>query len=116
MREYAHQTYLGIEDFFFGAGSSAGTTTADVLPHAWAKNLSRGMSDDVDVLALQFALLSEGLYPPKGKTLRDCPLAGTFGSCTASALSAFQKANGIDGDGSSAGEKTLSILNSFFGE
>ena len=116
VREYAHQTYLGIEDFFFGDESSSGTTTADVLPHAWARSLSRGMSDDVDVLALQFSLLSEGLYPPKGKTLRDCPLAGTFGSCTASALSAFQKANGIDGDGSGAGEKTLSILNSLFGE
>lgn len=35
-----------------------------------------------DNLAWQFQKNSEGLYPPTGKDLRDCPISGYFGECS----------------------------------
>ncbi len=90
--DMAFQTYLGIRDFFEPGSVKKGETR--YLPRSWDKNLSRGASG-LDVLSLQAALLTEGFYPPKGRSRNDCPLSGTFGSCTAQAVSAYRAARGL---------------------
>lgn len=114
-KEYAYQTYLGIKDAF-GFGDPVprmGSTT--ILPHAWGETLLPGLFADPDTLAMQLALRQDGEYPPKGKTLNDCPISGIYGLCTRAALKEFQKEHGIAGDGSRAGVQTLRILNERYG-
>lgn len=112
--EYAYQTFLGIEDFFNQDERTFAYKTS-VLPYSWNQNLSKGSSQSADVLALQFTLLADKLYPPPGKDFRSCPVSGIFGDCTASALKEFQEKNGIEGDGTVIGSKTRALLNSLFG-
>lgn len=114
-REYAYQTYLGIKDAFgFGAPvPRMGATT--VLPHAWKDSLRPGFFASADTLALQFALRKDGVYPPAGKTLNDCPTSGIYGFCTRAAVTAFQKKQGIAGDGTVVGAQTLRELNERYG-
>lgn len=115
MREYAYQTFLGIEDFF-GTGKKDLAYRTTVLPYRWDATLSRSSFAHPDVLALQFTLLAGGMYPPAGKDLASCPLSGVFGSCTVSALADFQKRSLIDGDGTVVGSKTRDALNALFRE
>jgi peptidoglycan hydrolase-like protein with peptidoglycan-binding domain len=83
-----------------------------MLPHSWSSELTAGKGDPQDVLALQSALLLDGVYPGAGKTKNDCPRSGRIGPCTLEALGTFQKKYGIVGETNIVGEKTRSILNS----
>lgn len=83
-----------------------------------------GARGSLNILALQYALLAEGLYPPRGKTVADCPLNGNYGPCTTSAISAFQERYALEilapyglsrGTGR-AGLATISKLNELYGE
>lgn len=118
-RELAHQTYVGLEKYFEPSATVKETT---LLPHSWTVPLKKGVKGNRDVLALQAALLAEGLYPPPGKDLSDCSLSGNFGSCTETALKLFQEkysddilkpAGFVKGTGV-AGTATLRKLNELY--
>jgi hypothetical protein len=119
IRELAHQTYLGLKNFFepsFVENFSPNSLTA----YNWGKYLRRGFKSDPDVYALQLTLLESGFYPPfdESKTNRrsknDCPINGTFGGCTERALKAFQEKYGISATGF-AGPATIQKLNELYG-
>jgi N-acetylmuramoyl-L-alanine amidase len=107
LNDQAYQTFLGVDDFFFGASASAQPTS--VLPYAWNKTISFG-TNSADVYALQTALILDGDSPPPGVTKNDCPRSGYFASCTRTALKLFQKKYGITGETGYAGKKTLAKL------
>lgn len=86
LRELAYETYRGVKTYFEPDAQIALTT---LLPHTWTRRLKEGDRGE-DVLALQRALIAEGLYPPAGSTLRDCPMSGYYGSCTARAAIDYQ--------------------------
>lgn len=111
LKDLAFQTYLGLQDFF-GSGNDF-TLAYDtlMLPYNWTGDITADKSNKNDVLALQSALLLEGTYPPQTKTKNDCPRSGKFGPCTVSALAAFQKKYGIDGNGERVGSETRKVLN-----
>ncbi len=115
MREYAYQTFLGIEDFF-RVGQRDLAYRTSVLPYRWDSNVPRSTVASADVLGLQFTLLAGGMYPPAGKDLSSCPLSGVFGPCTVSALADFQRKNDIEGDGTFLGPRTRELLNALFRE
>ena len=114
LRELAYQTYLGVKDFF-----EVDTLSRDeantFLPHTFLRPLARGMEGDVDVLSLQAALHRAGVYPPKGKTLSDCPINGMFGACVESSVRAYQKKEKLPILGK-IGPQTLERLNTEFGQ
>lgn len=58
--------------------------------------------------------MSDGDYPPSGKTMTDCPRSGVFGACTKNALVVFQNKYGITGEDGIVGNKTLKVLNGKF--
>ncbi len=111
-KELAYQTYLGIEDFF-GKTTSAGTDMNATLPYTWAKDFHLGDGPEPDIFAMQVALLQKGYYPPAGKSHNDCSLTGTLGPCTMTALSRFQKDNGVT-DENFFGPKTRTVFNNLF--
>lgn len=106
LRDLAFQTYLGVQDFFGSGNDVSLAYDTLMLPHTWQDTL-----DKEDVLALQSALLLEGVYPGIGKTKNDCPRTGKFGPCTAAALNTFQKKYGITDEKEGIGEQTKKILN-----
>ncbi|HEY4503791.1 MAG TPA: N-acetylmuramoyl-L-alanine amidase [Candidatus Paceibacterota bacterium] len=111
LKDLAFQTYLGLQDFF-GAGNDVSFAYDTLmLPHSWTDNLTKNQADTDDVLALQSALLLDGLYPSGGRTKNDCPRTGKIGPCTLGAISAFQKKYGIKGEEGFVGEKTKKVLN-----
>jgi len=112
LRELAYQTYLGVKDFFEVSTIPRDDATT-FLPHHFETELKRGIEGSLDVLSLQSALLRDGLYPPKGKTLSDCPLNGIFGACVESAVRSYQKKEGLSVVGR-VGPQTLEKLNQEF--
>lgn len=119
-KDLALQTYLGIQDFF-GEDDVIVKKGGDsvFLPHTWARNFSKQTKLDTleekkDILALQTALTSIGLYPPVGETKNSCPRGSRFGACTSAALAAFQEKYGIIGERDTVGEKTREKLNELF--
>jgi len=86
-RELAYQTYLGLKKALDPNFRVSVQQESLLLPHRWNRKLSVGMKGDRDVLALQVALIREGVYPPLGK---DCPVSSNFFECTESAVKAFQ--------------------------
>lgn len=114
LKEYAYQTYLGLEDFFQTNDDEVPSYRTGILPYPWERNRDRGYAQTTDVLALQFALVNRGLYPPEGKTLRECPISGIFGECTALSLKAFQKRYEVQGEDGVFGLKTRNLLESLF--
>lgn len=110
-RDLAFQTYLGIQDFFGSGNDVSLTYDTLMLPYKWENNINRNTLDKNPVLALQSALIIEGLYPPREKNKNDCPRTGKFGPCTIEALSTFQKKYGISGENEMVGEQTKKILN-----
>lgn len=111
LKDLAFQTYLGLQDFF-GAGNDVSLAYDTLmLPHSWKNELSSGKGSSEDVLALQSALLIDGVYPGNGKTKNDCPRSGKIGPCTLSAIEAFQKKYGITDESNIVGEKTREMLN-----
>jgi len=110
--DLALKTYAGVLDFFGETSFFAGDST--FLPYRFDEDLKKGDRGKVSVLSLQAALSADGLYPPSGKRKDECPLTGSFQDCTQAALFAFQKREGIPGDGSVAGPITREILNRRF--
>ncbi len=88
IEELAFQTYLGIKDYLNGSISQDNATS--LLPHKWENNLDMNQISH-NTLALQVAMKKEGLYPPAGKTLKDCRISGIFGPCTQKSLVSFQE-------------------------
>jgi N-acetylmuramoyl-L-alanine amidase len=115
VKELAAQTYLGVLDFFsadlpdilkpYGSAS---------LPHLFEDNLKIGTKGNSDVFALQFALSFDDLYPPRGKSVNDCPINGNFGPCTEDSVTDFQKKYGIEPAVGYAGPLTRAKLNEMF--
>lgn len=111
MREFARQTYNGVKNYFEGEGNSEDSA---ILPHKWERNLKSGTKeDDIDILALQAALLREGVFPPTGFKANDCPLTGKFLSCTNAAVRAFQRKHNLPDTGF-VGPMTREILNDLY--
>lgn len=110
--DYAHQTALGVRDFF-GVGNASAYPTK-TLPYTWTTSPALG-SAGRDVLALQAALRILGFYPPSESTLVECPVDGIMDECTEVAIKAYQKSLGLEETGA-LGPKTRAALNARFGE
>jgi N-acetylmuramoyl-L-alanine amidase len=105
--DYAHQTYLGLQDFFQDSVSSAYGSIA--LTYDWATVTAKEDERGVGIYALQSALRYLGYYPPSGESFGDCPISGHVGSCTRSAIEAYQRANGFEATGT-LGPQTRAAL------
>ena len=112
LKDLAYQTYLGLQDFFGNPKSPSVAYDTLMLPYSWKDSIDSKNNFGNGVLALQSALVNEGLYPGIGKTKNECPITGTFGPCTMKALSEFQKKYGILDEKGIVGEKTKEKLNS----
>jgi len=117
LQDLAFQTYLGLQDFFEPRSPFAAVGSFDTLmmPYQWTKSMSRATADSSDVYALQTALVLDGVYPPDGRSLNDCPRTGAIGGCTKAALQAFQDKYGISGEKGTVGAKTVEMLNKIYG-
>jgi N-acetylmuramoyl-L-alanine amidase len=115
LKDMAFQTYLGLQDFFESGNDVTLQYDSLLLPHKWTQVISpKTKNVTQDILALQTALMHEGLYPPEGETLTTCPRTGGFGSCTKRALTQFQNKYGITGETGVLGEATRHKLNELF--
>ncbi len=112
-KELAFQTYHGLNRFFGKNGEIFQKYPTTLLPHTWNEPLASGETGNPSVLSLQAALLFEDLYPPAGRSKRDCPLTGSFGPCTLLAVQRFQQKYGLPASGN-VGELTLQKLNEKF--
>lgn len=118
-KELARQTYLGVKQYF---DSDNGGLYPILGVYQWKSNLVYGLKNNKDVLFLQLALAEEGVYPPKGYTLKDCPITGNFLKCTKSAIKQFQEKYGdeilnlanLDSGTGVVGKLTLKKLNSLY--
>lgn len=113
LKDLAFQTYLGLQDFF-GDQNTSYTYDTLMLPYTWSSILTKIKADENDTLALQTALIVEGIYPADGKSKNDCPRTGIFGECTINALNIFQKKHEISGEKNKVGEQTQKILNEIY--
>jgi hypothetical protein len=114
LKDLAYQTYLGLQDFFTKNGTvSVANAYQPSSLYTWDTPVTGKNSNPEDIYALQTALLMDGDYPPAGKTKNDCPHSGTYGVCTQAALTAFQKKNGITGEGA-GGQKTFTMLHKIY--
>lgn len=87
-KELAHSTYKGVVKYF---DPSSNVPESTILPYKWGGSLIYGLKNNKDVLSLQLALVKEGVYPPAGFSLRDCPITGNFLKCTKLAVKEFQE-------------------------
>jgi N-acetylmuramoyl-L-alanine amidase len=110
IKEMATQTALGIKNFF----ESSDETDLATFPYKWTSDFKKGAKGYRDVFALQLALTTEGLYPPKGKTKNDCPINGNYGGCTSTAVASFQKSFGLKQNGAYVGKSTRAKLNALY--
>lgn len=118
LKDMAFQTYIGIQDFFDpnNAKDLARTFDTYLLPHRWDKPISEDSVVNTDIYALQTALVFSGIYPPRDRSLNDCPRTGKFGPCTKTAVQLFQNKYKITGEQGKVGNKTLDILNQMYSE
>lgn len=114
-QDFGFRTYLGLYRFFGLRDQKTGKYRTPLLPYVWRKDLKQGLMYNPDVLMLQAALRSQGLYPGEGKENRDCPLSGNFGPCTKQAVIAFQKTQKLPATGL-VGPMTRTKLNQLFGK
>lgn len=115
--DYAHQTALGVKEFFGASVDSRYDTT--VLPYQFAHDVleattaSTTPSDTKGLFALQAALHQLGFYPGTEASLSVCPISGMQNACTAEAVKAFQVSKGLVQTGM-LGHETRVALNSAF--
>jgi N-acetylmuramoyl-L-alanine amidase len=88
-KELAFLTYSGVSGYFDPAKISK--LNSVILPYKWKNSLSGNLKKNKDVLALQIALVKEGVYPPTGFSLDSCPINGNFLKCTKLAVIQFQE-------------------------
>lgn len=98
LREYAYQTYRGLLAYL-EPRSLISMPESTILPYHFDENILPGSSRARDILALQYVLKKEGVYPPQGRSFSDCPLTGIFGECVKRSLIAFQKKNSLEAVG-----------------
>jgi len=97
LTDMAYQTYRGIRTY---VGAPVPGSDTLVLPYAWTpEEITVGKSSP-QIYALQVALHKLGFYPPGDELLIGCPISGFAGSCTTTALKAFQKSKGLEQTGS----------------
>lgn len=116
IKDLAFQTYLGLQDFFGDINKSALAYDTLMLPYKWQRQIDDNNKSGKDVLVLQTALQSGGLYPPLTKTKSQCPRTGTFGPCTKKALGEFQSKFGISDENGYVGKDTIEVLNREYGK
>lgn len=105
IKDLAMQTYLGVKDYF-------GEDVVIKDRYLYLEDLyKKDLYWTLPNYNLQKELAKQGYYPPKGKTLNDCPISGYFGECTNEAVKDFQKANNLPSTGF-VGDMTRTILNS----
>lgn len=109
LQDLALKTANGVDNFLRGSSAESGGTA--LLPYVFTHAVSYETEGSRDILALQSLLKEEGYYPPAGKDLHDCPVSGTFGPCTKSALANFQNARGLKLELGNLGPKTRAELN-----
>lgn len=114
LKELAFQTYLGLADFFGETPFSVGPHQSTLLPYNGNSAVNKTTLANTGVLAFQAGLLGKGFYPPENYSRNDCPLSGFFGSCTKTALSAFQREFEINGESGVVGAKTRAQLRKLF--
>lgn len=90
-RELAYQTYMGLKNYFEDGEFEDKHFNTTFLPYDFMKLSFLERTKGTHILSLQEALRQEGLYPPKGNSLQECPLTGLFGECTKRAIIDFQK-------------------------
>lgn len=110
VRDMAYETYLGLQDFFDPKANSNQSGTL-VLPHIWNNNLTEADITSEEIFALQTALMTEGVYPPLGKSKNDCPRTGIIGPCTRAALQTLKDKYQIADEQEILGVKTRKVLN-----
>ncbi|MEK7535834.1 MAG: N-acetylmuramoyl-L-alanine amidase [Patescibacteria group bacterium] len=108
----ANETYQAIKSYFgyLPAEQAGQVTESGMSDYIFTRFLKRGMKSEPDVLALQIKLNKLGLYPPIGKTLRDCPITSNFGPCTEQSVKNFQVKNNLEQVGI-VGPQTRALLN-----
>lgn len=92
--DYAYATYLGLQDFFKDPIPS--TYGSISFPYDWTKVTGKENERGPGVYALQAALHYLGYYPPRGMSFSDCPVSGVAGSCTRTAIEAYQNAHNLE--------------------
>ena len=110
LKELAFQTYLGLADFFGERSLIVGPHESTLLPYHGNKVVEKTSFANTEVLAFQAALIDKGFYPPQNFSRNKCPLSGYFGQCTRTALTAFQREFGVNGEAGIIGEKTRAQL------
>lgn len=108
-RDYAYQTYLGLQDFFNDPVKQ--TYGSIAFPRDWSTVTAVQNARGPGVYALQAALRHLGFYPPAGTSFVDCPISGKAGPCTRAAIMEYQAAHGLSAVGY-LGPKTRAALRS----
>jgi Putative peptidoglycan binding domain/N-acetylmuramoyl-L-alanine amidase len=106
LTDMAWQTYRGVEAYVGGVLPKNDTLA---LPYLWTATPLKNGDSSPQIYALQVALHKLGFYPPAGELLVGCPVSGYAGSCTTSAVKAFQKSKGLEQTGS-LGPRTIAAL------
>lgn len=122
-KDYAYETYLGVQDFFTDNVITKYPTAS--LPFTFeSSSLAKIGSSSPATYALQAGLHTLGFYPTfasttpsnvrlAAPTLTNCPIDGVMGSCTTNAIEAFQASKGWQTTGT-LGPKTVAALNAQF--
>lgn len=122
-KDYAYDTYLGVQDFFNDKVIAKYPTAS--LPFTFASSsLAKIGSSSPATYALQAGLHTLGFYPTfasttpsnvrlAAPTLTNCPIDGVMGPCTTNAIEAFQASKGWQTTGT-LGPKTIAALNAQF--
>lgn len=84
--ELGLKTYTGIMAYF---DDKLKVPETALLPYEFNEDLDYGAEGHA-VLALQRALKEEGVYPPPGRDLNDCPITGVYRDCVREAVANFQ--------------------------
>ena len=114
IEDLAFQTYLGLKSYF-GVTDGPNTKQTIFLPHTWKDPIENGIENNFDVLVLQVALSSLGLYPPSGFDLHDCPISGNFKNCTKASVKTFKEKYGLNSN-RYVDKETINRLNELFSQ
>jgi len=123
-RELAYQTYRGIKSYFENDLNVLETDErTTMLPYDFSGASLQPGKRGSDVVALQTALVEEGVYPPEGADIQACPISGFYGSCTERSVSMFQeryaddvlRQHGLDTPTGLVGRATRAKLNEIYG-